>query len=80
MTFAEIEDKVREFLIEDLEIDPENIKLESRLKEDMGIDSLEVVDVVVLVDETFGIKLNASDLKSLKTFGDFCSFIEKKLN
>ena len=54
MNRSEIEEKVKEFMIEDLEIDEEKIYPEAKLKEDMGIDSLDFVDIVVIVDKTFG--------------------------
>ena len=50
MTIDEIYEKVNEFLVEDLEIEESKISEDARLKEDLGIDSLEVVDVVVLVE------------------------------
>ncbi|MDE6147933.1 MAG: acyl carrier protein [Bacteroidales bacterium] len=80
MNRGEIEAKVRAFLIEELEIDEDKIFPESRLKEDMGIDSLEVVDVVVLVEENFGFKLEASDFRTIKTFDEFLGVIENKMN
>ena len=46
----------------------------------MGIDSLEVVDVVVLVDKKFGVRMKNEDFKLVKTFGQFCSFIAEKLS
>ncbi len=49
MDRQEIEAKVKEFLIDDLEIDEEKIQPEARLKEDIGIDSLDFVDIVVIV-------------------------------
>ncbi|MCQ2144183.1 MAG: phosphopantetheine-binding protein [Bacteroidales bacterium] len=79
MDIKEIEAKVRAFLIDELEIDEDKIYDDSRLKEDMGIDSLEVVDVVVLVEQTFGIKMKNEDFKVVKTFGQFCAFIAEKL-
>ena len=51
MNRGEIEEKVRNFLTEELEIDEDKIFPESRLREDMGIDSLEIVDIVVLVED-----------------------------
>ena len=54
MTRTEIEEKVRYFLIEDLEIDEEKIFPDAKLKEDLGIDSLDFVDIVVIVEKTFG--------------------------
>ena len=53
MTRTEIEEKVRNFLIEDLEIDEEKITPDAKLKDDMGIDSLDFVDIVVIVDKNF---------------------------
>ena len=49
MNRNEIEEKVRNFLIEDLEIDEEKISPDALLKEDLGIDSLDFVDIVVIV-------------------------------
>ena len=54
MERKEIEEKVRNFLIEDLEIDEENIAPEAKLKDDLGIDSLDFVDIVVIVEKNFG--------------------------
>ena len=49
MERAEIEEKVREFLIDDLEIDEDKIAPEASLKDDLDIDSLDFVDIVVIV-------------------------------
>ncbi len=79
MDRGEIEAKVRAFLTEELEIDEDKIYSDSRLKEDMGIDSLEVVDVVVLVEENFGFKLEAADFRTTKTYDEFIGLIESKM-
>ena len=79
MKRQEIEAKVKEFLIDDLEIDEEKIKPEARLKEDIGIDSLDFVDIVVIVEKTFGFKIKTEDMAKVKTFNDFCDYIEQKL-
>ncbi|MDD6364889.1 MAG: phosphopantetheine-binding protein [Bacteroidales bacterium] len=80
MEINEIRETVKEFLIDELEIDESRIYDDARLKEDMGIDSLEVVDVVVLVDKKFGVRMKNEDFKLVKTFGQFCSFIAEKLS
>ena len=51
MERKEIEEKVIKFLIEDLEIDEENIAPDAKLKDDLGIDSLDFVDIVVIVEK-----------------------------
>ena len=55
MNRTEIEEKVRNFLIDDLEIDEEKIAPEALLKDDLGIDSLDFVDIVVIVEKNFGV-------------------------
>lgn len=80
MERKEIEEKVKAFLIDDLEIEEENIYPESRLKEDMGIDSLDYVDIVVIVEKNFGFKItNPSEMTAVKTLTQFYDYIESKL-
>ena len=74
-----IQEKVNAFLVDELEIDESKIEDGARLKEDLGIDSLEVVDVIVLVEQEFGFKMGREDFKDLKTYGDFCQFIANRL-
>lgn len=79
MTRIEIEEKVRNFLIEDLEIDEEKITPDAKLKEDMGIDSLDFVDIVVIVDKNFGFKIKPEEMQDVDTFSMFCDYIENKI-
>jgi acyl carrier protein len=74
-----IEEKVREFLIEDLEIDEEKIAPEALLKEDLGIDSLDFVDIVVIVEKKFGFKIKPEEMADVKTLRQFCDYIESKV-
>ena len=79
MTRTEIEEKVKAFMIEDMEIDEDKVYSEALLKEDMGIDSLDYVDIVVIVDKVFGFKIKPEEMSAVKTLGDFCNYIEKKI-
>jgi len=80
MKREEIEEKVREFLIDDLEIEEEKITPDALLKEDMGIDSLDFVDIVVIVEKKFGFKIKPEEMAQVKTMSQFCDYIEGKLN
>lgn len=80
MERKEIEEKVRDFLIEDLEVDEEKIYPEARLKDDVGIDSLDFVDIVVIVEKNFGFKIKPEEMAGVVTLDDFYSYIEKKVN
>ncbi len=75
MEIKQIEEKVKAFLVEDLEIEGEKIFPDARLKEDLGIDSLDFVDIVVIVEKTFGFKIKPEDMKDVKTLSQFCEYI-----
>ncbi len=79
MDRTEIEKKVRNFLIEDLEIDEEKITPDAHLKNDMGIDSLDFVDIVVIVEKTFGFKIKPEEMQGIQTLRQFCDYIESKV-
>ncbi len=79
MERKEIEEKVNAFLIEDLEIDEENIFPEAKLKEDMGIDSLDYVDIVIIVEKNFGFRIVAQDMNNIKTLSQFYDYVESKI-
>ena len=79
MERKEIEEKVREFLIEDIEIDEEKIAPEALLKEDLGIDSLDFVDIVVIVEKKFGFKIKPEEMTEVKTLNQFNDYIQSKV-
>ena len=79
MNRQEIEATVKEFLVEELELNAENIKPEARLKEDIGIDSLDFVDIVVIVEKKFGVKIKPEELTDVKLFSQFCDYLERKV-
>ena len=79
MTNEEIVAKIREILAEEFEVDAAEISPEGSLKEVLGLDSLDLVDVVVLVGQHFGITLKGPDFVGVKTFDDFNKLIISKL-
>ena len=79
MTRQEIEENVREFLIDDLEIDEEKIHPEALLKDDLGIDSLDFVDIVVIIERRFGFKIKPEEMAGVQTLRQFCDYIESRV-
>lgn len=79
MNRTEIEEKVREFLIEDLEVEESAISPEANLKDDLGIDSLDFVDIVVIVERKFGFKIKPEEMAGVITLSQFCDYIETKV-
>lgn len=79
MTRQEIEQKVNKFLVDEFEIDEDKIKGDAILKNDLDIDSLDLVDLVVVVKKVFGFKIQLEEMKAVKTLNDFYDYIERKL-
>ena len=77
-TRQEIEARTLKFLSQEFEVDPATIKPDAPLKETLALDSLDYVDLVVVIEENFGFKVNAEDFMKLVTFKDFYDHIEAK--
>lgn len=80
MNKAEIIAKVNGFLTGEFEIDEALLKDDASLKKDLGIDSLDIVDIIVLIDKEFGVKVKSEELGRLTTLGSLYDFIEEKLS
>ena len=80
MTTEEIMEKAKAVLAEEFEVEESAITPDALLKDTLGLDSLDLVDVVVLVEQNFGVTLVGPDFVSVKTFADFYALLEKKMN
>lgn len=78
MTKQEIKEAVNKFIVEDLEIEPNLLNDDANLKADLGIDSLDFVDIVVIVENLFGFKIKAEEMSEVRTLGQFYDYIESK--
>jgi len=79
MSLEEVIEETRDFLSEEFEVDRDLILPENSLKDTLDLDSLDYVDLVVLIDENLNIKLTGEDFKEIVTFGDFYQLVGKKL-
>jgi acyl carrier protein len=75
----EIEAKTIKFLSEEFEVDPATITPNAPLKETLALDSLDYVDLVVVIEENFGFKVKGEDFMRLVTFKDFYDHIEAQV-
>ncbi len=80
MKKSELIEKVNEILIEEFEVESANIVAESNLKEALDLDSLDYVDLVVVIESNFGVKVTGEDFKSIATLQDFYDFLCEKTN
>lgn len=79
-TRQEIIEKLIKVFSEEFEVDSSKIKEDSPLMETLDLDSLDLIDVVVLIEKNFSIILKQEDFVGIITFNDFFNLIEKKVN
>ena len=70
---------VKEIIAEELGIDSAEIDEDSRLMEDLGADSLEIVDMLMAIEENFGVTVSDEEAMTLVTVRDVAELIESKL-
>ena len=80
MSREEVVKIVNNFLAEEIEIEEDLLKDDALLKDDLGIDSLDFVDIVVIVERHFGFKIKAEELSNVRTLAQFYDYIEGKIN
>jgi len=80
MERSEVIHIINQFLIDEIEVEENLIKEDARLKEDLGIDSLDFVDVVVIVEREFGFKIKAEEMANVKILSDFYNYLYEKVN
>jgi acyl carrier protein len=76
----EIIRKINQLLIDEIEIDETQINPAADLKKDLGIDSLDFVDLFVIVENNFGFKMKAEEMADVKSLDDFYQYIIKRIN
>jgi acyl carrier protein len=72
-----IQDKVTEIIVEQLGVSADQVKPEAKLIEDLGADSLDAVELVMAVEEEFGIEVADEDAEKLASVGDITAHVEK---
>lgn len=70
--------KVKDIIVDQLGVDPEKVKLESKFIEDLGADSLDIVELVMAMEEEFDIEIPDEDAEKLKTVNDVQSYLVSK--
>lgn len=80
MTNENIILKINEFLSEEFEVAPGKIIPQSNLKETLDLDSLDYIDLVVVVESNFGFKVKPEDFTGISTFQDFYDYVIRRVN
>ncbi len=78
MNREDVKKIVNDFLIDEFEIDEELIHDDANLIEDLGIESLDFVDIVVIIEKEFNFKVKLEDLANVHTLNDLYDYIEQR--
>ena len=71
-------DKVKNLLMEELRIEEDKITLEAELANDLGVNSLELADLILLCEEKFNLTIDDEDLHKFITVGDVVAYLDEK--
>ncbi|HAE29798.1 MAG TPA: acyl carrier protein [Flavobacteriales bacterium] len=80
MTREDIVSKTKEILSEEFEVAEDLIVDDAELQATLELDSLDYVDLVVIIEENFGFKVEQADFTEIKTFSDFYDYVQTKVN
>jgi acyl carrier protein len=78
MADKSIEEKVRDIIVEQLGVTPEQVTPQARFIEDLGADSLDTVELVMAFEEEFSVEVPDEDAEKLQSVGDVITYIENK--
>jgi len=76
----EIIEKINGFLIEEFELEEDQLQPEANLKSTLGIDSLDFVDLIVIIEKTFGFKVKGEEMVNVKSLNDLYEYIFNSIN
>ncbi len=72
---ADIQERITKIIVDRLGVDEEEVKLESSFKEDLGADSLDVVELVMELEDEFDMEISDEDAEKIATVGDVVTYI-----
>ncbi|MFV2000298.1 MAG: acyl carrier protein [Acidimicrobiia bacterium] len=80
MERAEIESKLTDLLVEELGLDADKITMEATFEEDLEVDSLGVVELLMALEDNFGVQIPDEEAEAIGTVGQAVDIVESKLN
>ncbi|KEH99355.1 acyl carrier protein [Clostridium novyi A str. 4552] len=71
-------DRVKKVMADHLEISEDEIKLESDFQDDLGVDSLDIFEIVMEIEDEFDLEIPNEDIENVKTVGDLVKYIDSR--
>jgi acyl carrier protein len=79
MEKSSIIEKINDFLVDEFEVDPDKITPTANLRDTLELDSLDYIDLVVVIESNFGFKVRPEDFTGIDTFSSFYDYVIKRL-
>lgn len=76
MAEKSVEQRVREIIVEQMDVNPDQVTLDAKFIEDLGADSLDVVELVMALEEEFGSEIPDEEAEKLLSVGDVVKYVE----
>ncbi len=76
---SEVFERIREYLADQLDVDPAKISADSDIVNDFGADSLDVIDMITTLSDEFGIDIPDEDIENFHTVGDVVTYVEERI-
>lgn len=76
---AMVLEKIREVVAKKFKVQPQNVNESTRLREDLNVDSLDAVELIMELEDTFNVKIADDEAQKLKTIGDIVNFLTPKV-
>ncbi|HIT60234.1 MAG TPA: acyl carrier protein [Candidatus Fimousia stercorigallinarum] len=73
-------DKVKELIMEEMDVEESQVTLDASFKDDLEVDSLDLFEMVMTLEDEFDVEIPSEDLESIKTVGDLVNYLEEKCN
>jgi len=71
--------KVKDIIVDQLDVDADKVKMEASIADDLGADSLDMVDLVMSLEEEFDVEIPDEQVENVKTVGDIVKFLEENV-
>lgn len=77
---ATVEERVKNIIVDQLGVENNNVKPDAKFIDDLGADSLDIVELVMAMEEEFGLEISDEDAEKIRTVQDVVKYIEARTN
>lgn len=77
---ADVFEKVKDLIVDQLGVDASKVTPEASFVEDLGADSIDIVELIMTLEEEFGVTISDEDAQNIRTVGDAVKYIEQHVN